>query len=195
MTDGEETDERNLMSKRMRGKNVKPVRLNKATTRRTTADCRPAVFRRYFKSLNAGRVHMPHRKSKTDIICGNIITTQPGSYKEPAFICRSAVDDSGVDIDDVPDGTKTSTVNMASHQTFGNFDHVTKAVRVLFGHGRGTFNWDSAKSLIAALGFEALKESGSGYAIAWTDKVRVPQTPRSKPSICPHAPRPHTAVA
>ncbi|GJC78622.1 hypothetical protein ColLi_01460 [Colletotrichum liriopes] len=112
------------MSKRMRGKNVKHVRLNKATTRRTTADCRPAVFRRYFKSLNAGRVHMPHRKSKTDMICVNITTTQPGSYKEPAIICRPAADGSGADIDEVPDDIKTSTMNMLSHQTFGNFDRV-----------------------------------------------------------------------
>ncbi|GKT51970.1 uncharacterized protein ColSpa_12151 [Colletotrichum spaethianum] len=193
MTDIEETGDKKPRSKRKSVKNVKAAKLNKVTKRRTTADCRPPAYRRHFKDLTAGHVHMPHHKFKIEMTCGNITTMQPGRYKEPAVMYPSAASDSGIDNGVVLDDIKMSTLSMASHQTFGNFERVigemtqnnressntkldrsqVKTMRMLCGHGQGTFHWNDAKSLTVALGFDVLKKGGSSYTIAWTERVRV----------------------
>ncbi|KAK1573616.1 uncharacterized protein LY79DRAFT_583556 [Colletotrichum navitas] len=94
------------------------------------------------------------------MICSTTTTLQPGGYKEPAVVYRSAAGASGITIGRVP-------------------DHIR-------------MNWNGARSLIAAPGFEVRKERCSSHIIALAEKVRAPRPTGSKPSTCIHPPHPYT---
>ncbi|EFQ33729.1 uncharacterized protein GLRG_08873 [Colletotrichum graminicola M1.001] len=174
----------------------------------------PSALRRHLQDPKTSGVHIHSRKFMIDMICGTSTTLQPGGYNESAFAYRYATGASGITIGHVPDHIRMSTLGIAGHHMFENYDPVvqeaspvrqqripitsragsqTKTTRILFGHGKaGGINWNGVRSLIAAPGFEVRKERYSSHMIALTEKVRAPRLPVSKPSTCIHPPHPQT---